>query len=593
MVNMLPSTVPDIAPDSEKTVFRKIKSDRGCSDWTVLHSLGLSQRGVKKPYGEIDFVVIVPGEGILCLEVKGGGVKCTGGKWSTTNRHNVTTPLEKSPFDQVRDGMRAVRNRVEAEFGAASAIMRSFFGTAVIFTDVEAPPATVSYEKDEIIDVNDLLGDIAPIIHGRLRSQRRRLGWLQTPSLTDPADVAKLVKLLRPDFELKEARATRIRRDIQALIRLTKEQARFMESCSENKRCLIKGAAGTGKTLMAIEAFRKEATAGNRVGLLCYNKVLGGWFRRELEEYSRDGVVCGSIYECFLGLIKTANLYEEYLQERSRVASDRQSLIFDKIIPEYAIRAIMETNAELDYLILDEAQDLIRPSLLDVFDVWLRGGLKKGRWSIFGDFHNQAIYSAELSGTELLEILERHLSDYATFKLNVNCRNTKNIAESTSLFSGFATPPYETSQIDGEPVNQSFWKNDRDLAEKLIRQISRLLDDGVSPGDIAILSPRKFKNSCTSAIDLDNCRIVDISGSADVIPDKQEITFSTIHSFKGMESPVIILTDIDNIATDQSRSLLYIGMSRASAYLSVFFNEGIRDDLKTVLSKKISAEQEA
>lgn len=589
MVNMLPPSMPDIAPDSEKRVFGKIKADNGCSDWTVLHSLGLAQRGIRKPYGEIDFVVIIPGEGVLCLEVKGGGVKCVGGQWSTTNRHNITEKLKKSPFDQVRDGMAAVRKSVEEEFGANSAITKSFFGTAVVFSDVESPPATVSYESDEIIDVNDLAGDISAVIRARLRSQRRRMGWLQIPSLTSAGDVAGLVKLLRPDFELKEARATRIRRDHQALIRLTKEQSRFLESYVENKRCLIKGAAGTGKTLLAIETFRRESAAENRVGMFCYNKVLGGWLRRELSAHIGEGAFCGSIYECLLSLIKSANLYEEFSQARSKVEPGMKNVIFDQLIPEYAMQAIMATGQELDYLILDEAQDLIRKELLDVFDIWLRGGLKKGRWSIFGDFHNQAIYSPTLRGADLMAILEQHLADYASIKLGINCRNTKNIAESTSLFSGFTTPPYETNQIDGDPVNQSFWKNEKDLAEKLNKQIIRLLDEGVPPKDIAILSPRKFRNSCVSAITSDAFRIIDVSGNADIIPGDHEITFCTIHSFKGMESPVVILMDMDDISSDHSRSLLYIGMSRASVYLSVLFNESIRDDLRVVMSNKISA----
>jgi len=48
------------------------------TDWTVLHTLGIARRATG-PYGEIDFVVIIPGEGVICLEVKGGRLSCEAG----------------------------------------------------------------------------------------------------------------------------------------------------------------------------------------------------------------------------------------------------------------------------------------------------------------------------------------------------------------------------------------------------------------------------------------------------------------------------------------------------------------------------------
>jgi len=245
----------------------------------------------------------------------------------------------------------------------------------------------------------------------------------------------------------------------------------------------------------------------------------------------------------------------------------------------------METGEELDYLILDEGQDLIRPELLDVFDIWLRGGLQKGNWIILGDFHNQAIYSDDLRGHALIEILENHTSYYSNFKLSLNCRNTKNIAGTTALFSGFDNLPYRINQIEGEPVNRTFWNSRDDLTKKLTDQIRKLLDEGIMPSEISILSPRKFKDS--SASRLKGFDIIDVSNSSDLIPEENKITFSTIHSFKGLESPVVIVTDIESVTGDYNSSLLYIAMSRASAYLSILMHENAREELKAVMSKAI------
>ena len=71
-----------ISSAAERRLFELLKNDPGTEGWTVLHSLGLARRG-KKPFGEIDFVVVIPGSGIVCLEVKGGGVSCHDGVWQT------------------------------------------------------------------------------------------------------------------------------------------------------------------------------------------------------------------------------------------------------------------------------------------------------------------------------------------------------------------------------------------------------------------------------------------------------------------------------------------------------------------------------
>lgn len=581
MANLIPDSIPNDAPDSEKRIFNYLKSDPGAEEWTVFHSLGLSQRGIKKPYGEIDFVIIVPAQGVICLEVKGGGVSCKNGQWSTIDRHQVTHKLKRSPFIQAREGMSALREAVKENAGRG--FDQCFFCTAVVFPDVESPPVTPEFAKDEVIDVNELGKQISAVIESKIRSQRKRLGWIKNPSLTEPSDIKALTKYLKPDFELKTLRPTRIRRDKEDLIILTREQVQFLEGCMDNSRCLVKGAAGTGKTFMAVEALKIKNQEGLKTGLFCFNKVLGGWLQREALNLGIKNAHVGSIYEKMVELIKNSSFYSEFASERKKVDDGSTEIIFKKLIPHYAMEAIMETGEELDHLILDEGQDLIRPELLDVFDMWLRGGLQKGNWIILGDFHNQAIYSDDLKGNALIEILERQTSHYSNFKLSLNCRNTKNIAETTALFSGFDNLPYRVNQIEGEPVNRSFWNTKDDLAKKLVDQLKKLLDEGMLPSEIAILSPRKFKDSSASQIrDFDIC---DISNSSDLIPEENKITFSTIHSFKGLESPVVIVTDIESIAGDYNSSLLYVAMSRASAYLSMLMNESAREELKFVMSK--------
>ena len=54
------------------------------------------------------------------------------------------------------------------------------------------------------------------------------------------------------------------------------------------------------------------------------------------------------------------------------------------------------------------------------------------------------------------------------------------------------------------------------------------------------------------------------------------LKFSTVHSFKGLESPVVIIADIDRVDSDEPRSLLYVAMSRARSLLILMISEGAR-----------------
>ena len=105
MAKMIPSMVPSGTPRSEQKIFEKLALDPETKGWVVLHSLGLKKTKIG-PYGEIDLVVLIPGNGIVCLEVKGGEVSCKDGVWKTRNRKTgQVSTYKKSPFLQAREGM--------------------------------------------------------------------------------------------------------------------------------------------------------------------------------------------------------------------------------------------------------------------------------------------------------------------------------------------------------------------------------------------------------------------------------------------------------------------------------------------------------
>ena len=72
MAKMIPARIDDsVLISAEKRVFDLLDTNPDTNGRTVLHSLGLARRRVGS-YGEIDFVVVVPGEGIICWRSRAG-----------------------------------------------------------------------------------------------------------------------------------------------------------------------------------------------------------------------------------------------------------------------------------------------------------------------------------------------------------------------------------------------------------------------------------------------------------------------------------------------------------------------------------------
>jgi hypothetical protein len=67
---MIPPVFDESTPSpGERLLFDRLQRDPGTDDWVVLHSLDLAEHP-SQVCGEVDFVVVVPGQGVLCLEVK-------------------------------------------------------------------------------------------------------------------------------------------------------------------------------------------------------------------------------------------------------------------------------------------------------------------------------------------------------------------------------------------------------------------------------------------------------------------------------------------------------------------------------------------
>lgn len=148
------------------------------------------------------------------------------------------------------------------------------------------------------------------------------------------------------------------------------------------------------------------------------------------------------------------------------------------------------------------------------------------------------------------------------FELFVNCRNTIQIGEYTSPVSG--VPMDQFLYENGEEVQCLSFAN-QDEFETRIREIMRILKDGkVDLADVVFLSPKRYVNSALYEMGF---KVNEFGDGFD--PTSKHPKYSTIHGFKGLDSKIVVLVDMDLVHDKNLSQFLYIAATRARTLLYV------------------------
>lgn len=569
---MIPSQIyGQTAPPGEVDLFNYLHDDQSTRDWVVLHSLDIVNHRTQTS-GEVDFVVIIPQKGVLFIEVKSHTyIDRRDGRWFFGTKDNKGEV--RGPFKQAANAMQSVRKRVNEKMPA---LKSTPFGHGVVFTNCEFNKSSEEWHDWQIIDARKFGKEPISKLFGQMMDKwRDHYASVPTSGWFDPFDnepslekVEALKNYLRPNFEIYESPKSQATRRVEELKRYTAEQFKAIDRMDENARLITVGPAGTGKTLLAIEAARRAAAQNKRVLFLCFNKHLGRWLEKETEPLTP--------------LVTTSTLHK-YLrkvaeQENTKPPEDSKYWLED--LPLLASENLLKKDSEtfiFDELIIDEAQDIFRTGYMDFLDLSLQDGIAGGGWRFFGDFEKQAIYN---NGDMIpLEALSPRFGYAPICRLRDNCRNKPRIAEMVHLLGGL-NPGY--SQIlrpdDNQDPKFHYYKNDKEQQELLISSLAELYRDGFNASDIVILSPRKSSDSVATQIKIspwkERLRPFSIAG------DKQ-VGYSSIHAFKGLEAGAVVVTDIESIS--DASDLFYIAITRALHKLYLLISDDAKPEVLQTL----------
>lgn len=572
MARLIPSLMDDHTPPGERDVFNMLAA--GPDDWVALHSLDLApwNRGLRT---EIDFVVILPDVGVVCVEVKSQDtISFEDDRWSPPE-------IKRSPFKQASDGRHTLYRRLRdlaPQFTKVPVVHCCIFPRA----SFDLRP-NLSVQPWELIDGRRFrtFGTGLEFCADLKTRMRQNIGadasLSPLGSRLSKDQVETIVSYCFPVQKRRPDAREEIRRREEEVARVLREQQKpVLQLAALNDRLVVAGGAGTGKTLIAMELARHIAERGSRVALLCFNQMIGDWMRLRLDEFGPPlpNLIVGRAIRVMAHMTDLEipdNPSREYWE--TELCERLEERLTD---PDF------KAAAALDYLVLDEAQDLMaRPRLWQCLSQFLAGGVEKGRFAVFGDFDNQVLNERGVMGQSLaaLDIAARP----SRWLLSENCRNYRIVGDTAVCLGGFGRDVYSGYMRTGGSVQNYdifFYEHDRAQLDQLARWLKEFKSQGYKPSEITILSFRADDTCAATQLRDQGFRLRPAWQASEATG------YASIHAFKGMENKIVILTDLVLGEPDFHRHLFYTGMTRATESVRILCDKNSQKTLVAWLSGK-------
>jgi len=578
----------------EKIIFDIFNESKDTENWIILHSLNLPIH-ITQGYGEIDFLVLAPNIGIICLEVKSGNISRKLGVWKY-DKNQGEKSKDKSPIVQVKDNMFSLIKRVEDHFGASSREAKLLYCYGVMFPEYsfKKEDYDIEFEQPLVFDrlsrnkpIKDYIVGVAKYTQNKLSKHYPKFKKLPPTN----EDINNLLKFFRPNFEKEATLKDKLEDSDLKITAFTQKQSRCLDQLERNPRMIIQGIAGTGKTVLAIESARRSISRGKKVLFVCFNRLLGYFIGREIEAFKKEFNDNYSFAGPFLEYLEFVlpNSYEIQKNQKDK------HKYYNKELPKAFLQFIKNNKfKKFDKLIVDEAQDLVRNYYLEIFDSILKGGFAKGNWELYYDFEKQNVFNRKVSEDKLLKFLnEKTNGNLSQFILTENCRNSNLISSEIGKLFGLEKSTYFNPELGEGKVITKYYDTKEEGAKVLEGILYELVNkEKISPSKITILSYHRWKDSLVRLINTNYYPIYNLSDDPIKFFDGSKISFANVYKFKGMENGCIILVDIDsgiNLYKDKNllEKILYNGMSRAKFYLVLLIEKNMKYKLDDIREKNL------
>jgi hypothetical protein len=553
MAKMYPERLPEsVLSDPKRTAERKVYESFSTlpKAYSVFYSVGWQAKvnGVIQD-GEADFVVTHADFGILVVEVKGGGIGYDANldRWTSTDRNGDTYTI-KNPVEQAMKSRHSLFNKMTTLPGWDQRFLT--MGHIVVFPDIyrESQPLKPDLPNEIFFGHDELESPENSIVkaYNYYSGQNPKNGALGIDRLQI------VTGLLAHSFEIKTPLGIELGYEDEKLIQLTEQQMQVLDYLQFHRKVAIKGCAGSGKTMLALEKAKRLANEGYQVLLTCYNYALAGYLTPRVPE----NVTVKHFHGLCNDLAKTVGY--------STTARMDDEEFYRNELPEILMKTVEKIGPQFDAIIADEGQDFHE-------NWWIAlSTLLKDKDGIFYVFYddNQNLYNVSSTFSGLIQ--------EEPVQLMINCRNTQNIHKVVAAFHDQNSPMQSRGPL-GKPPQIFMYNGTDDLKNQVQSLLHTLIhDEHVAMSDIVILTPKTQEKSIfKTGTKLGNLAITMVH------PMKPgQIQATSVYKFKGLDSQVVILVEVDESIHHNPDMIFYVGCSRARTYLIVYMDDMIPIEYK-------------
>ena len=555
MARMYPNVPPgDLQHTSEEPVYVALRDQLG-DDYSVLHSYPWLRpwRGDALLEGEADFVVVHRQRGILVLEVKGGEtIRHDGRRWF---RDTATGPKEfQDPFVQAQRNMHALLDIVSERSGRRLSKEDLTHGYAVVFPHLDYDSLPPPHADKAIIITRRHLPMMAQAIEAAYTA------WTDASNAAKPPLGGELYSMLLNDCLMPKFRVFRpvgpeIAKASDRLLELTETQAQVFEGLYAQDRVLVEGAAGSGKTLLAVYRALAFARDCKRTLFVCYNKELAAWLRVQVEEDPTTTKFRRLLTVKHFHSLAADLARDGGMEFRPQAGGPPTDTFWDDEVPDLMEQAVLNLGdtAQYDAIVVDEAQDFC----LGWWYALTNSILSKPDGPLYAFLDpNQSLRG---------EVQWPDVEFGARFKLKINCRNTQRIAAASASVLSLTPHLFKRAPV-GSTLRVVRAASDRQQKGLVLQELRSLLQrEGVSPEQIAVIGPAaKDKSSLADVGDVDGVPLVT---AALAWRAGDGVLVTTARSFKGLEAEVVVLYGLGGFGPLFKREDLYVACTRAKALL--------------------------
>lgn len=552
----------------EIEMFKRIFADCNNSEytWHFWHNLRLPVSIKNQTEIQIDFLLVCEA-GVIIVEVKGGKVGIEQGFfYYEVSRERKF--MDRSPFDQASDYMYAlINNKIISSSQLFLSTVCAFPHTYMEHTSAN-PNADLGYKlwAKKQQDSSDC--SFADFVIDILNSDKDKKGW-RRPILSSKEVEIAIQSLL---FTFRD-RSSNVysERGMEAILeRLNIDNLSAFQSLQKNDRLFIEGGPGTGKTTIAKAYIEKFHTL--RGLYLCWNKLLEAKINKE-------------IIGCGLTNCRVEQFASFVFSLQSKVDNDGIAITLEELSEGRSLEKLSSLFNSIreqtdfvpyDYIIIDEAQDVLDKGavqLLNSLTAVTHDGISSGRYLVF--FDTEQGYNHQ--NRQIDEIADAVAQNGARFVLDVNKRvptNKEIVSFAKSLLEGeSAIALFERINAENyDSVKTLYFNGAKSLIKHLNAVKAEIREGSRNWNDYVVLADSSTKHELVSESEMFYDRIATIDGIKElnvrnICSDTGELPFTSILSYKGLESKHVILVINGRQEVDQLE--LYIGMTRAIIDLQI------------------------